>query len=74
VSVEISGPQGYEYQYLLTAYIAVSAYIRWGASSQLVVEPLDGEDAELSCEIGTIYIQAKSFAGTLDTEENARMA
>jgi ABC-type oligopeptide transport system ATPase subunit len=69
VSVEISGPQGYEYQYLLTAYIAVNAYIRWGASSQLVVEPLDGEDAELSCKIGTIYIQAKLSAGTLDTNK-----
>jgi hypothetical protein len=69
VSVEISGPQGYEYQYLLTAYIAVSAYIRWGDSSQLLVEPLDGEDAELSCEIGTIYIQAKLFAGTLNTDK-----
>ncbi|MGF1519383.1 MAG: hypothetical protein ACFCVB_16500 [Nodosilinea sp.] len=66
MSVEISGPQGYEYQYVLTAYIAISAYLKWGTSCQLTVEPLDGEDAELSCEIGTIYIQAKLFSGTLD--------
>lgn len=69
MSVEISGPKGYEYQYMLTAYIAVSAYVRWGTFCQLVVEPLDGEDAELSCEIGTIYIQAKLSAGTLDTNK-----
>lgn len=71
MSVEISGPQGYEYQYLLTAYIAVSAYIRWGASSQLIVEPLDGEDAELICPIGTIYIQAKLLSSALDTDKIA---
>ena len=69
MSVEISGPQGYEYQYLITAYIAVSAYVRWGADCQLIVEPLNGEDAELNCEIGKVYIQAKQFSGTLNAEK-----
>jgi hypothetical protein len=50
MSVEIEGPQGYEFQYLVTASIAVKHVF----GTSLVVESTDGEDAQLTVQEPTI--------------------
>ena len=61
MSVEIFGPQGYEWQYLATVLLALQN----DQCESLKVESINGEDAELrlpEAEFGplTVYIQAKS--------------
>lgn len=60
MSVEIEGPKGYEFQYLITAAIAIQ---KLGCQS-LAVESEAGEDAKLSISINgilhTVDVQVKS--------------
>ncbi|MGN7373082.1 hypothetical protein ACTHPZ_02535 [Bacillus halotolerans] len=62
MSIEIVGTKAYDYQYLMTVYIALRSHHISGA--ELIVEAKGGEDAELRIpsEIGvkTIEIQIKS--------------
>ncbi|WP_238651789.1 hypothetical protein [Paenibacillus piscarius] len=67
MSIEQTGPQGYEYQYLLTIYLAL---LMWKHERlELIVEQKDGEDAELhfieSKKTITIEAQVKSEQGNL---------
>ncbi|MEK5428291.1 nSTAND3 domain-containing NTPase [Cytobacillus sp. FSL R7-0680] len=68
MSVELSGPQGYEYQYLMTILVALEAYQYSGA--QLIVEAEGGEDAELRIPtnggIKTVEVQVKSESAPLE--------
>ncbi|PEC80021.1 hypothetical protein CN277_18450 [Bacillus cereus] len=68
LSVELSGPQGYEYQYLMTILVALEAYQYSGA--QLIVEAEGGEDAELRIPnnggIKTVEVQVKSEGAPLE--------
>jgi energy-coupling factor transporter ATP-binding protein EcfA2 len=66
VSVEITGPKGYEWQYRITSLIALQNL----QSESLVVESADGEDAQLLISepeaIHTVDIQAKSSQADID--------
>ncbi|WP_145410831.1 hypothetical protein [Paenibacillus xylanexedens] len=65
MSVELSGPQGYDYQYKQTIYIALC--MMHYDQLTLIVEKKDGEDAELRFEFEdkslTIEMQVKSERG-----------
>lgn len=67
MSVELSGPQGYEYQYLMTILVALRAYEYIDA--ELIVEAEGGEDAELRIPTngGTkiVEVQVKSESAPL---------
>ncbi|MEC2072493.1 nSTAND3 domain-containing NTPase [Alkalihalophilus marmarensis] len=71
MSIELIGPQGYEYQYLATAFLALSNLEK--NNIRLVVEKQGGEDAELTFFNGneeiTIEIQVKSSHNDLTLEE-----
>ncbi|MBF0709383.1 ATP-binding protein [Alkalihalobacillus hwajinpoensis] len=71
MSVEISGVQGYEYQYLATVYIALSNLEK--DNIELIVEKKGGEDAELIIvedgQKNTVEIQVKSTQADLTLKE-----
>ncbi|MDA3875337.1 MAG: hypothetical protein PF795_15430 [Kiritimatiellae bacterium] len=60
MSVEITGPRGYEWQYRITSLIAIQNL----SCEALIIEPAQGEDASLyisdSRSTRVIEIQAKS--------------
>lgn len=68
MSVEITGPKGYEFQYLMTVYVGLRA--SHFPNVQLIVEARDGEDAELRIHsdegIKTVEVQVKSENSPLD--------
>ncbi|ULO04753.1 hypothetical protein H1230_16445 [Paenibacillus sp. 19GGS1-52] len=67
MSIELTGPQGYDYQYTLTIFLALLMWEHDGL--ELIVEKKDGEDAELHFVFDrktfTIETQVKSEQGTL---------
>lgn len=71
MSVELTGPQAYDFQYLVTAYIALLHIEE--ANCKLIVEKKDGEDAELiivsDAKEMTLEIQVKSTTNDLNIEE-----
>ncbi|MGG2059667.1 hypothetical protein [Priestia megaterium] len=73
MSAEQSGPKGYEYQYLKTVYVALRAAKI--PKVELIVEPKDGEDAELRIPLTegycTIEIQVKSERSALNLSSMA---
>lgn len=74
MSIEVTGTQGYDYQYLQTMYLAL---LMWGNDGlELIVEKKDGEDAELQFSIDgktvTIEVQVKSEQGTLEIDNLAK--
>lgn len=75
MSIELIGPQGYEYQYLATLFIALT-YLRERQDIQLIVEKAGGEDAELKIINGTkeitVEIQVKSTREDLKILELAQ--
>ncbi|KMY31866.1 hypothetical protein ACZ11_06660 [Lysinibacillus xylanilyticus] len=74
MTVEVAGPKGYEYQYLMTVYVALKAYDI--AESQLIVEKKGGEDAELIIPveggINIIEVQVKSEESPLNLNSLAK--
>lgn len=74
MSIEQTGPQGYDYQYLQTVYLALLLWDR--DELELIVEKKDGEDAEIHFtfdeENMTIETQVKSEQGTLGMESLAK--
>ncbi|MCM3341613.1 hypothetical protein M3650_24055 [Paenibacillus sp. MER TA 81-3] len=75
MSIELIGPQGYEYQYLATLFIALT-HLRERQDVQLIVEKAGGEDAELKIINGikevTVEIQVKSTREDLTVREFAQ--
>ncbi|WP_338543488.1 hypothetical protein [Paenibacillus tundrae] len=74
MSIEVTGTQGYDYQYLQTVYLVL---LMWGRDGlELIVEKKDGEDAELHFSfegnIVTIEIQVKSEQGNLEIDSLAK--
>ncbi|HEV2842114.1 MAG TPA: hypothetical protein VGW39_12370 [Chthoniobacterales bacterium] len=71
MSVEISGPKGYEVQYLITVWIALLAEQAAPTDANVLVE--HKEDAELAIPVsGTVWriaLQSKHQTGKLDLEE-----
>ncbi|MBC2682759.1 DUF4297 domain-containing protein [Bacillus toyonensis] len=71
-SIELIGPQGYEYQYLVTAYLALELIDDY-ADIELIVEKDGGEDAEIILTNGDekliIEVQVKSNKGELNLNE-----
>jgi hypothetical protein len=69
MSVEIEGPKGYEFQYLITSAIAIQNL----SCQSLAVESEAGEDAKLSISInGTIHtvdVQVKSTTCDINIEQ-----
>ncbi|GMX67458.1 hypothetical protein Elgi_67310 [Paenibacillus elgii] len=67
MSIELTGPQGYDYQYIQTVYLALLMWEHDGL--ELIVEKKDAEDAELHFVYDgknvTIETQVKSEKGTL---------
>jgi hypothetical protein len=70
MTISLLGPQGYEYQYLVTAYLAVS--LLDDKSIQLVIEKSGGEDAEINIEKDavrrTFEVQVKRFSEDLSLD------
>jgi len=70
MTISLSGPQGYEYQYLVTAYLAISLID--DESLQLFIEKSGGEDAEINIEKDgvrrTLEVQVKRFSGDLSLD------
>ena len=68
MSVEIEGPRGYEFQYLITSAIAIQNL----RCQSLIVESEAGEDAKLSISsngtIHTVDVQVKSAAGDVSID------
>jgi len=67
MTIELTGPQGYDYQYLQTVYLALLFWENDGL--ELIVEKKDGEDAELHFVYNGITViietQVKSEYATL---------
>ncbi|WP_426332944.1 hypothetical protein ACN9MH_17325 [Paenibacillus silvae] len=74
MSIEVTGTQGYDYQYLQTIYLTLLMWGRDGIS--LIVEKKDGEDAELQFSFEgntvTIEVQVKSEQGNLEMDSLAK--
>ncbi len=74
MSVERSGPQGYEYQYLVSVYFTLDNFLKEGV--EIYIEKTGGEDAELSfIENGQkriVDIQVKKFSAQLELEEYSK--
>lgn len=70
MTIALVGPQGYEYQYVVSAYLAVSLLDEKGL--QLIIEKIGGEDAEINIEKDavrhTLEVQVKRFSGDLDLD------
>lgn len=68
MSVEIEGPRGYEFQYLITSAIAIQNL----SCQSLIVESEAGEDAKLSISLNgiihTVDVQVKSATGDVSIE------
>ncbi len=71
MSVESVGVRGYEYQYLVSAYIAI--YLLDQENVNIYIEPTDGEDSRIVFESeGECYIldvQVKNRSSQIDLEE-----
>lgn len=71
-SVELIGPQGYEYQYVVTALIGLLK-LKNTKNLTLVIEKTGGEDAELTLlengEVKTVEIQVKSTSSDLNLKQ-----
>lgn len=72
MSVELSGPKGYEYQYMVSIYCAI--LFLSDRSATMAIENESPEDSMLIIKDGeqrikTIHFQVKNFKGAIDDEK-----